>query len=177
MLYNDFCSRCRNLSVVVAPDGTLINCPWLSCDDHPQPTKSQSIVADSARMFHKPNQHLFNLAIFLTDFTSDSPCPRSLLIMKFFSFLNNERAAIRRLHYSIEELRSDWLLPIGSRKDTPSGYWIIIDADDFNEWFVRTKSAPITQLSTIYRLAKRHFIQFTGQLKLELECLQNSNNQ
>ena len=74
----------------------------------------------------------------------------------------------------IEDLRSEWLLPVGARKDDPSGYWIITDAADFAEWFTRSKSSPLTQLTTIHRVARRHFPTFAGQIELDFNQLKEA---
>jgi hypothetical protein len=75
---------------------------------------------------------------------------------------------LRKFHAAIEELRRVWMLPIGSRKDSPAGYWIITDVKDFEEWINRSKSAPITQLTTIYKVAKRNFPIFAEQMELDI---------
>ncbi len=56
---------------------------------------------------------------------------------------------------------------VGSRKQEPSGYWIITDLEDFKEWFDRVKAAPITQLTTIHRVAKANFPVFAEQIEMD----------
>ena len=110
------------------------------------------------------DQHTFFVAQTLMPFTAERPCKRDWLIDKHFTF---SASSLRKFHDTIETLRKDWLLPVGSRKESPGGYWIITDAADFAAWFDRAKSAPITQLTTIYRNAKRNFPVFAEQMELE----------
>lgn len=114
------------------------------------------------------DRHTFEVARSLAEFTSANPAKRDDLIKRHFTFT---ASALRNFHAAIEILRKVWLLPVGSRKGThdesPAGYWIITDAADFAEWFATAKTAPITQLTTIHRLAKRNFPILAEQMDIE----------
>lgn len=110
------------------------------------------------------NAHTFSVAKALSRATSERPCNREEILKKYFGYTNNP---LRKFHYVIEELRKEWLLPVGSRKEAPSGYWIITSEADFKKWFERSNSAPITQLTTNYKVAKRNFPIFAEQMELE----------
>ncbi|MGE3385075.1 MAG: hypothetical protein AB7L70_19285 [Pyrinomonadaceae bacterium] len=107
------------------------------------------------------DHHAFEIAKVLTRYTTDRPFDKGDLLTAHLSM------SLRSFQHIIEDLRKVWLLPVGSRKEPPSGYWIITDQTDFAEWVTRAKSAPITQLSTIHAVARRNFPVFAEQLELE----------
>lgn len=100
--------------------------------------------------------------------TTESPCPREFLLDFILEFSCGTRETrLRALHETIEILRRVWSLPVGSRKSAPAGYWIITDLGDFKAWVARAKAAPVTQLTTIHKVAKTNFPHFAGQMELE----------
>ena len=171
---NAGCVRCFDTGIWLTPTNAVAVCPNLLNIDKPHQTANPSafLMAKSARRLHERNIHInpfaFDLARILTHYSSETPCLRLDLLEFFFADTNlSSSLRLRKFHYLIEELRKIWLLPIGSRKDRPSGYWIITELDDFKEWFERVKAAPITQLTTIHRVAKHNFPIFAEQLELE----------
>lgn len=111
---------------------------------------------------------LFNLARFLTVFDTRHPCPRSIIELRFCprdvpSF--NER----RVKKWIEQLRRDWLLPIGSHKSLGGGYYFITDPQDFIRWQRENLSSALTQIQTNYRVYKHNFREMAGQAPLGFE--------
>lgn len=164
------CGRCGDLGLWLTPTGKIEVCPRIQMrEDHSEPNAAADLVARAGRSLAyreiKANPHAFNCARALTRFTTENPCPRQTLIDKYFQWGGSQ--SLRHLHYAIEELRSVWFLPVGSRKKVPHGYWILASEADFKEWFERTKQAPITQLSTIHRLAKANFPVFAEQMEFE----------
>lgn len=163
------CWQCRDTGIWITPTGMASQCPRRQTGvPHNEPN-------DAARMLQRAvtrltarrivvNPHLFAIARDLTESTSLRPCERDRLIQKHFSYSSSQ---LRHFHRAVEELRRIWLLPVGSRKDPPAGYWIITTLEDFKAWFERSKSAPITQLTTIHRVAKRNFPIFAEQMELE----------
>jgi benzoyl-CoA reductase/2-hydroxyglutaryl-CoA dehydratase subunit BcrC/BadD/HgdB len=112
--------------------------------------------------------HEFEAARVLTHFSSEIPCNRIQLFDLLFADTNLDfKGKLRKLHTIIENLRKVWLLPVGSRKNEPSGYWLITEFADFKDWVERAKSAPITQLSTIHKNARFNFPEFAEQLEFE----------
>jgi hypothetical protein len=167
------CPRCFDIGVWIAPQGDLQQCPVISTGGkHDEPNAAAQLLQRAAATLRERNQVInsqsFNLARVLTYYTSSDPCPREDLINMFFRYLPmSEKFTLRKFHEAIETLRRYWLLPVGSRKVQPCGYWIITDEADFKEWFERTKAAPITQLTTIHKVAKLNFPIFAEQMELD----------
>lgn len=166
------CTRCYGLGIWQTPQGDVQPCPTLltHSEEHPDPTPAGEMIQRAVVIAPKPiNSRTFQIARTLAQFSSEKPCSRDELLELYFSYLPMTPAQIRMLHHAIEELRREWLLPVGSRKDEPAGYWIMTDQDDFAAWFARSKAAPLTQLQTIHRVAKRNFPILAKQLELELK--------
>jgi hypothetical protein len=165
------CSRCRDLGLWLTPKGDVQPCPNVLNEsiEHVDPSPTAKMIHRAIEIVKIPiNSRSFQIAQTLSQFNSDEPCSREDLLTMYFSYLPMKKATqLREFHFVIEELRREWLLPVGSRKDSPAGYWIITDQQDFEKWFTRTKAAPITQLTTIHRVAKRNFPIFAEQLELE----------
>lgn len=120
------------------------------------------------RIALRPGRMAFDLAQALTHFTSESPCDTRLLLDYLFAdtrMSHHER--LRKLAHLVEDLRRVWLLPVGSRRTAPAGYWIITDLDDCMAWLRAASSAPKTQLATIWRSAKAAFPVLAGQGEFE----------
>jgi hypothetical protein len=167
------CSICDDLGLWLTPKGDVQPCPVIARRDrHREPNAAASSVQrainELKRGHVRIDSRLFEMVRMLTRFTSEKPCERHMILVNFFDYLPMSPAnQLRKFHAAIEELRRVWMLPIGSRKDSPAGYWIITDVEDFEQWINRSKSAPITQLTTIYRVAKRNFPIFAEQMELD----------
>lgn len=162
------CFACDDLGVVIKADG-IVDCWRIKRQaPHNEPTVAAAMIARALRDLQERggaiSTHTLTVAMYLSRHTSAEPCRRENLAEKYFRHSADPK---RMLAKTIEDLRSVWLLPVGSRKDAPAGYWIITDPADFREWFERSRSAPITQLRTIYAVAKRNFPAFAGQLELD----------
>ena len=92
----------------------------------------------------------FQLACLLTHFTTNRPIKRAPLQEMM------ERGE-REFKKQIEVLRRDWLLPIGSRKGTPNGYWIITSEADFREWHQHFRRQALTEFATANKLLEQNF--------------------
>jgi hypothetical protein len=163
------CDRCFDLGVWQLPNGQISTCPNIQMSyPHNQANPAGQILLRALKRLGElniaVNPFLFNIARLLTNFTTTEPCSRDLILDPHFRF---SPSSLRKFHETIEELRRVWLLPVGSRKSTPAGYWIITDVADFAEWVERSKAAPITQLSTIHKVAKRNIPIFAEQLELD----------
>jgi hypothetical protein len=175
-LLKDFkfnCQRCFDTGIWLTPTNDVAECPQkvMLPGSHPQLNAAAEILQRSVRRFKERNYVMpqtFDLARILSNYTTDEPCARQLIFDLFWQDTNLTEANRRRkLVAMIEELRLKWLLPIGSRKIEPSGYWIITTLEDFKAWFDRVKSAPITQLSTIHKVAKHNFPLFAEQMEID----------
>lgn len=118
----------------------------------------ERLVAKNAAV----TQQLFEVGRFLTLFDTDNPCPRTTLERQFCGMdvpSNNER----RVKKWIEELRREWLLPIGSHKHAGGGYYFITDPADFLRWQKENLAGALTAIQTNYRVFKHNFREMAGQ--------------
>lgn len=143
--------------------GVITRC--FNCSDSlffsPAAKKFQNVVLDLQKREKDIDANLFFLAQTLTPFTTTKPVPRIYLQ----TWLKHEDE--RRTKKLIERLRYEWLLPIGSRKHDPVGYWIITDAADFTQWQREFRRSSITQLTTLHRVARANFPELAGQTKMD----------
>lgn len=103
---------------------------------------------------------LVQLARILTRFSSENPMPGAMLEVHL-------RLDYRTAKSMIETLRRDYLLPIGSRKGQPNGYWIMTTATEFIEWDRQFRSSAISVFATSYRLMRANFPALAGQTSLD----------
>ncbi len=164
------CDRCFNTLLFLTPQRKLETC---SCT-YPEylANPASEILNKSAHRLQnlciEIEPQVFDLARILTNWTSQNPCKRDDLLELFFGGIEiSNQLKLRRFHGCIETLRKWWLLPIGSRKNYPNGYWIITELADYKAWVERAMSAPITQLSTIHANAKFNYPIYAEQLELD----------
>ncbi len=159
------CFNCSDLGFVVENNARRFCWRFRGGVPHNAPS-------EAARMLERSVEHLiirklaidpqhFEIAKLLARYTTGQPFDRAATLENHFAL------PLRHFQNLIEDLRRIWLLPVGSRKFKPVGYWIITDADDFSDWVTRCKAAPITQLSTIAAVARRNFPILADQLELE----------
>lgn len=163
------CFSCGDLGFDLSKEGIVSTCWRVKAKAPHNPPSDAAVMvgrALHAMLIEKVavDRQLFDVVKTLIRFTSAVPCTRQQLIEGHFDY---SPAAVRNCQAAIETLRRVWLLPVGSRKEAPSGYWIVTDAADFAAYFDRAKSAPVTQLTTIYRVAKRNFPIFAEQIELD----------
>lgn len=163
------CFSCEDIGITISNSLGIHKC-WriTSGAPHNEPNDASltlhRTVENLIRRRIAINPHTFQIAAYLCRYSSAEPCKRDRLSESFFQHASDPKRALAK---TIETLRHEWLMPIGSRKELPSGYWIITDVEDFSEWVDRSKAAPITQLTTIYAVAKRNFPVFAGQMNLD----------
>lgn len=163
------CDRCFDIGIRISPGGVFEPCPAIVLGQpHAEPSPAALMIQRCVtRRDVRPDSHLFNVARTLASFSTQQPCSRFDLIDLHFSYSDKPETQRREVSHAIERLRSEWLLPVGSRKAKPSGYWIITDANDFEDWFNRKKSQPLNELATLHRLARHYWPVFAEQLELE----------
>lgn len=103
---------------------------------------------------------LVQLGRILTRFSSDQPLPGEMIEVHL-------RLNYRTAKTMIETLRREYLLPIGSRKGQPNGYWIMTTAAEFIEWDRQFRSQAISLFATSYRLMRANFPALAGQTTLD----------
>lgn len=170
------CDRCFDLGIYIGPSSNAFEpCPNIVLGrEHAEPSPVAQIVQDAVMRQQIPaDSHLFEIVRTLAMYSTEEPCPGDVLIDRHFNHLNGTRESKRRpVSAAIERLRTDWLLPVGSRKDPPYGYWIIVDEPDFEAWFQRKLAQPKKEIRMVYRLAKRYFPVYAGQLELSLQDIE-----
>lgn len=110
---------------------------------------------------------LFATARFLTRATSEYPITLVTLAEYF-------RCSERKVKDMIRTLRREWLLPIGSSRQPPYGYFWIQSAADFLSWSRPYRSQAIDELVTLWHLEKRNFPELAGQTSLDFQQTINS---
>lgn len=161
------CSMCLNTNLMMLDGFEAVDCPY-----HAPFIESVSVQmfreAVAVRQFHSrliaPNE--FELAQFLTHFHSEHTCQR-VVLEELFCSLEMPRNNERRIKKLIENLRHEWLLPIGSFKTAPFGYYFITDESDFLRWQKENMSGALTQLSTNWIVYKHNFRRLAGQNDLD----------
>lgn len=167
------CPRCFDTGLWLTPRNEVAVCPRVQMKEpHAEPNRASVVLRRATNRLSGSNYHItpqvFDLARLLTNFTTDRPCPRQEIFNTFYGDTNLTYSnQLRKFHALVEELRNVWLLPVGSRKNDPSGYWIITDLDDYKAWYKRTTSAPITLLTTIHKNARHNFPVFAEQVEFE----------
>lgn len=167
------CDRCFDTGLWRKPSGEIDICPNIMMNNHnDEPNPSAFVLRRAVERLKGMNVFInsypFELARILTHYSSENPCRREDLCDFFFATTNFTNAEQnRKIAKMVEELRKIWLLPVGSRKEEPSGYWIITELADYKLWVERAKAAPITQLSTIHKNARHNFPHFAEQMEIE----------
>lgn len=163
------CFACDDTGFELSSEGIISTCWRVRAGAvHNEPSEAAKMIARATHhlMIERVaiDRHVFDIAKTLARHTSAMPCKRDRLIDIHFGHSTSD---VRNCAAAIETLRKVWLLPVGSRKESPSGYWIITETADFHAWVIRAKAAPITQLTTIHRVAKRNFPVFAEQMELD----------
>lgn len=163
------CDRCFDTGFWLNFAGFPAPCPRIGNSGHPFRNKAATMVwLFVEKLPTKPTQMAFDLARVLTHFTSDQPCDTRKVLDYFFADTSlTHGVQLRKLAYLVEDLRSVWRLPVGSRKEPPAGYWIITDLEDCKAWLRLTTSAPKTQLVTIWKAAKAAFPVLADQQEFD----------
>lgn len=161
---NSSCHECADLGFTIQ-QGLKRLCWRRAAIDHLPPNEAARMLDRAVDHLHERkiviDHHAFEMAKVLTRYASAQPFDKADILTTHLA------QSLRSFHHIIEDLRKVWLLPVGSRKETPAGYWIITDQTDFSAWVQRAKSAPITQLATIHAVARRNFPLFAEQLELD----------
>lgn len=108
------------------------------------------------------NKQQFDFARALVKSTVNNPVPLQILMRHFDT-------SDRTIKSYIESLRTEWLLPIGSSKFPPSGYYWIYTAEEFKAWLEAYLSQPREEFRTAYRMLRANFPELAGQIKFDFE--------
>ncbi len=146
------CSLCWDTSLI--PDRKFGGrCQVCSAREQPL-TDAGRLLRRALRRRMRSNQAVeeraYRLACLLSHFTTTRPISRPP-IQEWLG------VAEREFKKQIEHLRRDWLLPIGSRKGRPNGYWIITNEADFLNWHDHFRRQALTEFSTAAELMRQNF--------------------
>lgn len=169
------CERCKDTGIWLSPRNEVLICPVVQMRGshvHNSGTLASQIFERAAYRLEQMeipiNSMAFTLAQILTHYTTEKPLSRRSIFEYFFADTNlTEEMKRRKLALLIEELRFVWMMPLGARKDEPSGYWICTNLDDYAACVRGALSAPSTQFSNWHKNAKHNYPEFAEQLKLE----------
>jgi hypothetical protein len=164
---NPRCDYCWDTGLWM-PAGRLSVCPDLILKSHPISSIKANIVAREASRVQDIGKGLdedqFDIARLLAHFQETEPCPREKIDYLLYGKVNLGTA--RKVMKLIEILRSFWMLPIGSRRIPPAGYWIITGSREYARWFDHALRASRTQFAKFYQNAKHNYPHFASQLSL-----------
>jgi hypothetical protein len=73
------------------------------------------------------------------------------------------RATRREINAWVEELRDEWVLPIGSRRAAPSGYYWMTSAAEYIAWSRVYRAQAIRSLVIMHRLGQHNYPELAGQ--------------
>ncbi|MEQ1644893.1 MAG: hypothetical protein ABL959_15700 [Pyrinomonadaceae bacterium] len=166
------CDRCFGIGLRISPMGRVEKCPTLQLgDSHLELSLEAKRIVRAVEILERQKMIADTIhcevARTLAKYSIDKPCSARELGDRLFSYVLGDENRRRAVTLSIRFLRDTWLLPVGSRKHAPTGYWIITNETDFREYFERAKAEPITQLSTIFRLAKANWPEFAEQIEID----------
>jgi hypothetical protein len=66
-----------------------------------------------------------------------------------------------------ETIRSDWRLPLISRREKGGGYWYAESAAEFNNWFRTMRGQAVRELATAYGMLRANYPELAGQHTLD----------
>lgn len=99
---------------------------------------------------------MLTMARLLVSGVSDAPIPGEALADLL-------ECSERRVKKTAKLLRDDWRLPIVGSRESPRGYFIAANAEEFLSWMRVTRSQAISELATAYHLFKTNFPALAGQ--------------
>lgn len=156
------CSICLESNFMFV-DQKVISCPYHAPFEETTAVKFFREAID-IRIAHKRviTRTDFDVARFLTLFDTENPCERRILEQQFCEMDVPSRNE-RKIKGIIENLRREWLLPIGSHKAPPYGYYFITNDEDFIRWQKENLASALTALQTNYRVFRHNFRRIAGQ--------------
>jgi hypothetical protein len=104
----------------------------------------------------------------LTYRTASNPLPLAVICERYAI---TERHAKQVLH----DLRSKWLLPIGTTRSVPPGaYWIHTE-EEMKAWMTEFLAQPKEMFRVCYRVTRKNFPRLAGQLVFDFEGEQQAD--
>jgi hypothetical protein len=150
------CADCWDSTITYTPDGLKKCAPCLSGKVSPRAERLAECVwarIDKKKGVEPP---VLNVARLLIHATVENP-------LSNFTLQGYLRSTEREIKAAVRELRREWLLPIGSSRRAPTGYFWIETAAAFIEWARVYRSQAIDELATLYKLQRANFPDLAGQ--------------
>lgn len=160
-IVNSTCRACLDTGVALTSKGPQ---PCESCEAAGKQF-SEAAVRFRVRLWLVKDQGqavdeaALRVALLLTHATFERPLQGKLLRAHL-------RLDERSLKSAVETLRTVLLLPIGSHRHPPYGYFWMRSPDEFNHWLKTMRGQAMTELVTGYRLFKAVYPELAGQESL-----------
>ena len=156
------CDKCLDTGIALDKDGHPIR-----CDLHDATFEfSEAAARLSTRLWLMADKRktvearTLRIARLLTHATFDCPLQGKVL-RSYFDMSEREVKSV------VEELRAEWVLPIGSRRMPPYGYYWITSPEEFKDWLRTMRGQAMSELSTSYGLYRACYPELAGQEALD----------
>jgi hypothetical protein len=157
------CDDCFDSTLLWTKQGPDVCLPCLSRKDlPPSAARLTHVCFDRVKANHFLHKQQFDLARLLCKATAKYPLGLNTLCAHL-------QLSDRSVKGYIETLRSQWLLPIGSSKFPPSGYYWISSPDEFKQWLEAYLSQPKEEFRTAHRMLRANFPELAGQINFDFQ--------
>jgi hypothetical protein len=150
------CQDCWDSTIIYTPHGLKKCAPCLTTKVSPRAERLAECVWLRVEKKKSVEPSVLNVARLLIHATVDTPVSN-------FTLQGYLRSTEREIKAAVRELRREWLLPIGSSRKAPTGYFWIEAAADFIGWARVYRSQAIDELGTLYKLQRANFPELAGQ--------------
>ena len=151
------CPECWDSTIAITPQG-LVRCCLAKGNISPAAEKLADFVWLSVEKKVEIDPRVLNTARAIVTATVEQP-------ISGFTLQALLRESPRNVKAAIETLRKEWLLPIGSTRQ--SGYYWMRTAKDFLDWSRAYRAQAITSLATLYRMQRKNFPELSGQESIQ----------
>jgi biotin operon repressor len=158
------CALCFDSKLIIS-DHRLALCERCGPTDYQYEAACQrllEVALDRQERGSLINPLIFDAARALVRTSAARPLPGPVL-QKFLG------ASEREVKGVIEALRADWLLPIGSSRKAPAGYFWITTPAEFEAWFRPYQSQALQSLKTGYAMMKANYPELAGQINFHFD--------
>jgi hypothetical protein len=150
------CPDCWGSTIVITPYGLGKCVACLEKEVPPPAARLSECVWMRVEKEKDVDPQVLNVARILLH--SSSKTPVSNYVLKGYL-----RSSEREIKNFVRVLRREWLLPIGSSRKPPSGYFWIWTAAEFLDWARVYRSQAIDELANLYKLQRANFPELAGQ--------------
>ncbi len=152
------CRACFDTGLVFAR-GEAVRCALCFIEDKSlsTPAVRLAVALWSLRdKGHKTDAQTFEVARVLTHAAAAAPFTNEAIA-------SHLKLSERKVKDIVRTLRREWLLPIGSSRQLPYGYYWILTPKQFLDWSRVYRAQAIDELVTLHRLQRANFAELSGQ--------------